>query len=690
MTNLRSSAVAFLCFAFCLLASGCGGGGMSTTPLPENAITAVTVAPNPAPAVIGTQVQFSVAVTGTGSYSSAVTWSVLATQGSALSPGTINTSGLYTTPYPAPTSVTVAATSTQDTTKSGSATVNLSAPAIAAGPSLTVDAGNQTHTISPYIYGMNAYLLDAATAIKSNITVDRWGGDSTSRYNYMLDVTNAAADWYFENGDGTGGNGSSPVTGLTAFDALVTSNNSIGVKTLGTVPVQGWVAKDNFSCGFPSSTYSSQYSFDPYNASCGDGENPDQTNITGNDPTITSTAVGPSWSGNWVTYLVNKFGTAANGGVAIYDLDNEPSWWDATQRDVHPHPFTYDEVTQNGLATAQAIKASDPTAEVSGPVMDFWWDYFYSKKDVESGWNTGAPCYEPWSNPVDRVAHKGIPFIEYYLQQFAAYDKNNNVRLLDYLDLHTYFAASYNGNSVALTTAGDTGEQQARLNSTRALWDSTYTDPNFQQPNYTTDSNYTSSCTTPLQAPQVIPMMKSWVANDYPGTKLAIDEYNWGGLESINGALAQADILGIFGREGLDLGTFWPKDVPTKQVPGMLSFAIYRNYDGSNSTFGDTALLSTSANQGVLSVYGALRTSDNVVTVVVINKTYGDLTATLSLANFTPNGNAKVFLYSNANPAAIVAQPDLTVTPPAAGGTTSTLSTTFPAQSIMVIAIPKM
>ena len=276
----------------------------------------------------------------------------------------------------------------------------------------------------------------------------------------MLDVTNAAADWYFENGDGTGGNGSSPVTGLTAFDALVTSNNSIGVKTLGTVPVQGWVAKDNFSCGFPSSTYSSQYSFDPYNASCGDGENPDQTNITGNDPTITSTAVGPSWSGNWVTYLVNKFGTAANGGVAIYDLDNEPSWWDATQRDVHPHPFTYDEVTQNGLATAQAIKASDPTAEVSGPVMDFWWDYFYSKKDVESGWNTGAPCYEPWSNPVDRVAHKGIPFIEYYLQQFAAYDKNNNVRLLDYLDLHTYFAASYNGNSVALTTAGDTGSNR--------------------------------------------------------------------------------------------------------------------------------------------------------------------------------------------------------------------------------------
>ncbi len=695
MKNLRCTSAVLIGIGICLLASGCGGGGVTTTPPPENSITSVTVAPNPAPAVIGTQVQFSVTVTGTGSYSSAVTWSVLAPQGSDLNPGTISTTGLYTTPYPPPASVTVQATSTQDNTKSGNATVNFSAPATAPGPALTVDAGNETHAISPYIYGMNAYLLNATTADSTaaknaNITIDRWGGDSTSRYNYMLDVTNAAADWYFENGDGTGGDGAAPVNGQKAFDALVMSNNSLGIKTLGTVPVQGWVAKDNSSCGFPAATYPSQYSFDPYNAACGDGEYPDQSFITGNAPTVTSTAVGPSWSGNWVTYLVGKFGTAANGGVAIYDLDNEPSWWDATQRDVHPAPFTYDEVTNNGIATAQAIKTADPTAEVSGPVMDFWWDYFYSKKDVESGWDTGAPCYEPWSNPIDREAHNGIPLIEYYLQQFAAYDTKNNVRLLDYLDLHTYFAAEYNGNSVALTTAGDTGAQQARLNSTRALWDPTYTDPNFQQPNYTTDPNYTSSCTTPLQAPQVIPMMKTWVANDYPGTKLAIDEYNWGGLESINGALAQADILGIFGREGLDLGTFWPTTNPSQQIPGMMAFAVYRNYDGANSTFGNMALASTSANQAVLSVYGALRTADNTVTVVVINKTYGDLTDTVSLANLTPNGSAKVFLYSNANLAAIVAQPDLTVTPPPAGSTTSTLSTTFPAQSITVIVVPKM
>jgi hypothetical protein len=635
-------------------------------------------------------VQFAATVAGTGDFSSGVTWAVQPPSGSTLSPGTINTSGLYTTPYPAPATVTVVATSTQDLTKSGSATVNLAAPATVAGPALKVDAGNQTRAISPYIYGVNAYLLDSTTAKNINVPIDRWGGDSTSRYNYLLDVTNSAADWYFENGDGTGGDGLPAVPGEKAFDALVLSNNSIGAKTLGTVPVQGWVAKDNINCGFPASSYPSQYSFDPYNSNCGDGEMPNQTDITGNDPTATSTAVGPSWAGNWVSYLVGKFGSAANGGVAIYDLDNEPSWWDATQRDVHPVAFTYDEVTTNGIATAAAVKAADPTAAVSGPVIDFWWDYFYSKKDVESGWSSGSPCFGPWSNPIDRQAHNGIPLIEYYLQQFAAYEATNNVRLLDYVDLHTYFAAQYNGASVAFTTAGDTGMQQARLNSTRVFWDSTYTDPNYQQPNYTTDLNYTTSCSPPAQAPQVIPMMMGWVAKDYPGTKLAIDEYNWGGLESINGALAQADILGIFGREGLDLGTFWPTTNPTSQVPGMTAFQIYRNYDGANSTFGDMALASTSGNQGNLSVYGALRTADSNVTVVVINKTYGDLTSTLSLANFTPNGAAKVFLYSSANLGAIVAQPSLTVIPPAAGGTNSSLSTTFPAQSITLLVVPKL
>jgi len=657
----------------------------------QSAITSITVAPNPATATIGSQVQFTATVTGTGNFATTVTWEVRLLSSWTGSIGSISSTGLYETPYPAPPyDVTVTATSTQDTTKSGSATVTLQPPATAAGPALTVDVGNQTHAISPYVYGMNAYAFTKEVDGPANVTILRWGGDNTSRYNYQLGVTSAAADWYFENGTGAMG-----PTGQ--FNGLVTSNNSIEAVTLGTVPVQGWVAKDSTSCSFPVSTYPNQQEVSPDGRGCGNGVYPEGVNgctnsagcnITGNDPTVTSIAEGPAWAGQWVSSLVNTFGTAADGGVAIYDLDNEPDWWDATQRDVHPLPFTYDELTKNDIAAALAIKTADPTAKVSGPVISFWWDFFYSKKDVENGWNTG-PCYEPWSGPVDREAHGGTALIDYYLQQFAAYETANNVRLLDYLDLHTYFAANYNGSGVGLTTAGDTGEQEARLNSTRVFWDPTYTDPNYPQPNYITDLNYTSNCNVPLQAPQVVPMMLKWVANDYPGTKTAITEYNWGGQEHINGAVAQADILGIFGQYGLDLATLWgPPDA--SQLPGLMAFEIYRNYDGAGSKFGDQALASTSTAQSQLSVYGALRSADQAVTVVVINKTYGDLTATLSLNNLSSaSTTAQVFLYSNANLAAIVAQSPLTVTPPSGGGTTSTISTTFPAQSITLFVLPQ-
>jgi hypothetical protein len=674
--------------------SGCTSAQTSTCKVTLTANTtvtatyvspAITVTPNTA--VIGTQIQFNAALPS--GVTGGVTWTIAAPSGSSLNPGTLSSSGLYNTPYPAPASVTVTATSTQDTTVVGAATVALTQPATSNGPAISVDAGSLTHAINPYIYGMNAFSLAATTAAQAKIGIDRWGGDATSRYNYQLDVTSSASDWYFENHTGATGQ-----QDTSEFNQQVLADQAIGAKTIGTVPVNGWVAKDGTSCSFPKATYPSQVAFDPYGGTCGDGlypngvqncTNANGCNITAVQSTATSNAVDANWTKSWVTYLVSKFGTAANGGVAVYDLDNEPSWWNAVHRDVHPVAFTYDEITNSGIAHAAAIKAADPSAEVSGPVMDYWWAYFYSKKDVENGWGNGSPCWEPWSNPIDRKAHGGVPLIEYYLQQFAAYEKANGTRLLDYLDLHTYFAP----DNLAFSTGGDTQAQEARLNSTRVFWDPTYTDPNFAQPNYITDANYTSSCNTPLQAPQVIPMMKKWVANDYPGTKLAITEYNWGALEHISGALAQADILGIFGREGLDIGTLWGAPDPSTQIPGLMAFEVYRNYDGAGSAFGDEGITSTSADQGKLSIYGALRSKDNMLTVVVINKTYGDFTTTLNLDNFSASGPAQAFLYSNANLKAIVAQPTITVTSPSGGSTTSTLSTTFPAQSIVLLVIPK-
>jgi hypothetical protein len=177
---------------------------------------------------------------------------------------------------------------------------------------------------------------------------------------------------------------------------------------------------------------------------------------------------------------------------------------------------------------------------------------------------------------------------------------------------------------------------------------------------------------------QLIPRMRAWVEQYYPGTKLAVTEYNWGALGHINGALAQAEVLGIFGREGLDLATLWAP--PEADQPGAFAFRIYRNYDGAGSRFGDTSVQATSADAGQLSIFAAQRSSDGALTAVVINKTDGPLTGALAVANAALSGGGEWRRYSAA---------DLTrITPP----TSFTLvngaaELTFPAQSITLLVM---
>ncbi|HEX4321173.1 MAG TPA: glycoside hydrolase family 44 protein [Acidobacteriaceae bacterium] len=635
----------------------------------------VTVTPGPATtATIGAIEQFSATVTG--STNSTVTWSVTGPAGNTLSVGSIDQNGNYETPYPAPATVTVVATSSANPAISGTSVVTLTPPPAPGTPlAMSVDFSNVTHPINPYIYGWNAFQVPQSEAAVIDLPLNRWGGDATTRYNYLTDAYNSASDFWYLNDPNT-----------PSFDDQVAANNATSTVTLGTMPLIGWTTLNNSNCSYSVAKYGPQQATDPYNSNCGNGVAPDGSTPIQNDPTDTSEQIDVNFTTGWMQYLVGKWGSAASGGVAIYDLDNEPTWWDAVHKDVHgsqiktaqPVPykgsFTYDEVTQKGLQYAAAIKAVDPTAQVSGPVIDFWPAYFYSKRDIETGWGSG-PCYCYNGNPVDRLAHGNVPMIEYYLQQFAASEKKSGVRLLDYVDIHGYFAA----DGAGFNPAGDTTLQQARLDSTRVLWDPTYTDPSYTDPNVTENA--------PPLAPQLIPMLKTWVANDYPGTMTAIDEYNWGGQEHINGALAQADILGIFGREGLDLAALWGTPDPVKQVPGLVAFEVYRNYDGNHSRFGDMALASTTVDQSKLAIYAALRSSDQAETIVVINKTYGPLAGTISLPNLTASGPAKSFLYSTANLAAIVAQPDAPVTP-ASGANPESLSQTFPAYSITILVIP--
>jgi hypothetical protein len=650
------------------LAMGACGGGSPSAPYvaPVPTVSAVNVSPSTASVTLGQNQPFSATVTGTGGYDSTVSWSVSGVKGGNYTHGTITDVGLYTAPNSTPSAdtITVAATSNSDPTKSAGSTIILRVGTPGPGPALSVDVSQSRHTISPDIYGMNDYGLDKEVwerfATEIRLPVRRWGGDATTRYNYLYDISNAGADWYFESFPSS----DSDAKTNSQFNQLVEQDVRTGTRTMGTVPLIGWTTKTpptppaNF-CGFSVSKYGAQEKTDPYDPDCGNGVKPDgKTYITGNDPADTSTRTDYNFVHDWVQYLVGRYGNAASGGVAIYSLDNEPMLWFGTHRDIHPDPTSYDEMRDATYLYARAVKDADPTAETSGPVVFSWRAYFYSAKDWVSGWNTG-PYYTYDGNPVDRNAHGGIPFLDWYLQQMRAYEEQNGVRILDYLDAHGYILP----DGLSFQPAGDAILQVLRLESTRALWD----------PNYKVDSGEIHDSV------RLIPRLHDWVNNNYPGTKTAITEYNWGALDHINGALAQADVLGIFGREALDLATLWGPPNPTD--PGAFAFRMYRNYDGSGGSFGDVSVSAISADQGRLALYAAQRTSDGALTLMIINKTGTDLTSNVALANFTALGAAKVYQYGAANWTAIVPQPDLSI---GLNGFTAT----FPAWSITLVVVP--
>ncbi len=502
---------------------------------------------------------------------------------------------------------------------------------------------------------MNDYSSDQLGS-QFHIPVSRWGGDAATRYNWKLDIYNSAADYYFHNYfQGVGKEPNLPDN--SSFDQFHEKNLRNGTVSFGTIPIISTTPKVAGACSYRVSKYGPQKSVDQYDPDCGNGYRASDGSAIVNDPADTNVTVGPEFYQDWVRHVMNRYGAANQGGVRIWSLDNEPEWWDAVHMDVMKTPATYDSVLQAGQLYGAAVKAVDPSAQLTGPVPGGWTGYFYSKTDFLSGWHT-AP-YKYYDNPVDRKAHGDVPFLEWYLQQMNTFEQKNGYRLLDYLDLHAYIHPNVLGDA---SKNSDPATQRLRLTSTRLFWD----------PNY--PAVYDGSQANPdvMMPAMLLPRMHDWVNRNYPGTKLAITEYGWGALNTMNGTLAQADILGIFGREALDMATIWGP--PGVSDPGRFAFKIFLDYDGFGSTFGDTSVQATTTDPDTLSVFAAQR-GNHDVTALVINKTNADISSSLALNNFPVGGAAQVWQFTPADLTAIKQAADIPVNG-------SSLNATFPANSM--------
>ncbi|MDX1585032.1 MAG: glycoside hydrolase family 44 protein, partial [Thermoanaerobaculia bacterium] len=318
----------------------------------------------------------------------------------------------------------------------------------------------------------------------------------------------------------------------------------------------------------------------------------DGTRITNNDPNDASLLTDVSFQRQWVDTLQLQLAATEHGDARYFILGNEPSLWHETHRDVHAQGASMDAVRDRMIEYGSAIRDAAPEAIILGPEEWGWTGYFFSGSDQQWGREHG------WSEFPDRNAHGGADYLPWLLDQLRLEHERTGTRILDVFTVHFY------PQSGEFSDDTSPAMQALRNRSTRSLWDPDYVDESWI-------GDFGDRV-------MLIPRLRNWVDTHYPGTKIGITEYNWGAESHMNGATAQADILGIFGREGLDLATRWT--TPEPGTPAYLAFKIYRNYDDRNSTFGDLSVRATTSDPDVLSAFAAIRAADNALTVMLVHK----------------------------------------------------------------------
>ncbi len=427
------------------------------------------------------------------------------------------------------------------------------------------------HAISPGIYGASG--VSPELAAKYGLTTIRWGGNRSSRYNWKTEADNAGSDWFFLNGK------------AGSWQGFVDGTQRAGISTYLTVPMLPWVAKGAEGWSFSVKKYGPQQKAESYVPDRGNGVKPNGTPIVDNNPLDASVESTPEFQAEGIAKL--KYPNQAL--PRIYGLDNEPMLWNHTHRDVHRIPPGYDEVFTRGRDYALAIKGVDPGALIAGPCSWGWTDLTFSALDAAT---------DNYATHADNRAHGSVPFLAWYLSEMRKASAKAEKRLLDLVDVHFYPQGQVDGQMVYGGKNTSDALRALRLRSTRGLWDRTYRDESW------------------IRDPvQLIPRVKDWINGVYPGTKLCIGEYNWGGDDDISGAIAQADVLGIFAREKVDYAYLWAGLAGTQRF----AFELYRNPDGKHNGFGTTYLDAHSSDPERVTAYAARR-ADRAVTIVLINK----------------------------------------------------------------------
>ena len=430
---------------------------------------------------------------------------------------------------------------------------------------ITVDLSGEKKTISPYIYGMNKY-DDGAVLDDVRISAVRQGGNRLTAYNWETNASNAGEDWKHSS-DSFMSSSNEPAACVQEFSEISVKHDI--PYRLTTLQMAGYVAADKDGSVTEAETApSSRWNTVKFTKGSAFSMTPDLTD-------------GTVYMDEYVNYIVNTLGDAdSSTGIQGYSLDNEPALWQHTHSRMHPEAVTVTELSEKSIELAKAVKSIDPKAEIFGPAL-----YGYTAYDhLADGddWNAANS---------DGKYHW---YIDKYLDDMKQASDEAGIRLLDVLDIHYYTESGRNGT-------------EDRLQSVRTLYEKGFVE----------NSWIGEWCQTNIP---ILPTIQNSIDAYYPGTKLAISEYNFGGDDEVSGAIAQAEALGCYADAGVYFATLWGGS--DYIFSGM---KLYTNYDGNGGHFGDTLVPTVTEDVSLASSYSAINgDNDSQVTVMLTNKNLTD------------------------------------------------------------------
>lgn len=428
---------------------------------------------------------------------------------------------------------------------------------------ISIDLAGETKEISPYIYGINQY---GNQGNYKNVTVNavRQGGNRMVAYNWENNASNAGADWKHSS-DNNLSNSDEPGD---CVQVLSKEAATYGIDyKMTTLQLAGYVSADkNGAVSEEEAAPSDRWNEVVLTKGSEFSETPDLTD-------------GKVYMDEYVNFIINTLGDSTTAtGIQGYSLDNEPALWSSTHPRIHPELTTIEELHSKSIEMATAVKKLDPNAEIFGPAL-----YGYTAFDHLDDDETSSE----WENI--KSANNYHWYLDCYLDTMKKASDEAGVRLLDVLDIHYYSESARNG-------------VEDRLQSVRTLYEEGFAE----------NSWIGQWCQENVP---ILPTIQESIDKYFPGTKLAITEYNFSG-EDMSETIANAEALGCFADAGVYMANIWGGNAYQ-----FAAINLYTNYDGNGGSFGDMLVPTVTDDVSLASSYAAINGTDKgTVTAMVTNK----------------------------------------------------------------------